>query len=111
MLYVMDAKSAKLVYRQQLPLEPLINARAAGVCSPLTLAGKAIYAMDNQGTTVVFEPGKEYNQIAKNRIETFVDRAHAGDGWQECATYGAPVFDGSRLYIRGETHLYCVGEK
>ena len=30
---------------------------------------------------------------------------------QETTTYSNPVFEGSRLYIRGERHLYCIGEK
>ncbi|HPD13958.1 MAG TPA: hypothetical protein PLE19_03370 [Planctomycetota bacterium] len=36
-------------------------------------------------------------------------------GWpwapQEIVANGPPVFDGSRLYIRGEKFLYCIGEK
>lgn len=110
-LYVMDAKTVQRIYRQKLPLDALVSVRAVGVCAPVAAAGKYVYVMDNQGGTVVFEPGRTYKQVALNRIETFVDRPHTGDGWQECTAYGAPVFEGNRLYIRGEGTLYCVEQK
>jgi outer membrane protein assembly factor BamB len=111
MLYVMDAKTGKLVYRQRLPLEPRVDVRSVAVTAPLALAGKRLYAFDNQGNCVVFEPGREYKQLALNRLETFVDRTHTGDGWQELGPFGAPVFEGGRIYVRSEAHLYCIGEK
>jgi hypothetical protein len=30
---------------------------------------------------------------------------------QETTGYSPPVTDGSRLYIRGERYLYCIGER
>lgn len=111
LLYVVDAKEGKLLYRLQLPLEPRVEVRAVALTAPLVLAGKNIYAFDNQGNCVVFEVGREYKQVALNHIETFVDRPHTGDGWQELSTYGAPIVDGNRMYIRGEANLYCIGEK
>ena len=111
MLYVVDAKAGKLVYRQRLPLSPSVNVREVALTAPLVLAGKFIYAFDNQGNCVVFEPGREYKQVALNHLETFIDRPHTGEGWQERGPYGAPVVDGNRLYVRSEAHLYCIGEK
>lgn len=29
---------------------------------------------------------------------------------QEIISNGAPVFDGKYMYLRGEQHLYCIGE-
>ncbi len=111
MLYVMDEITARLVYRRKLPLEPLETVRAVGLCAPVTLGGKNVYVLDNQGNCVVFEPGREYKQVALNRIETFVPRNHTGDGWKEVGPHAAPVFDGNRLYVRSEANLYCIGGK
>ena len=110
-LYVADEATGKLVYRQKLPLTPLCSVRAVGLCAPVTLGGKRVYVFDNQGNAVVFEAGREYKQVALNHIETFVERTHTGDGWQELSTYSAPVFEGKRIYVRGEANLYCIGEK
>ncbi len=109
-LYVVDVKAGTLVYRQTLPLEPRIDVRTVANTAPLALAGKNIYAFDNQGNCVVFEPGREYKQVALNHLQGFIDRTHTGDGWQECGPYGAPVFEGGRMYVRMEGHLYCIGK-
>lgn len=37
-------------------------------------------------------------------------RVHC-ERWQELSTFGAPVFDGGCIYVRGEAFLYCIGEK
>jgi len=108
-LHVVDLKAMNLVYRQKLDLKPMFNYNAAGLTSSPTLAGKFIYAMDNQGNTVVFEPGREFKQVAKNSLQTHMARDFPLNP-QETTTYANPVFEGKRLYIRGEQYLYCVGE-
>ncbi|MHC4983091.1 MAG: hypothetical protein ACYTF6_07990 [Planctomycetota bacterium] len=45
--------------------------------------------------TIVLEPGREYKQAAKNKLE----------GFRSC-----PVFLGKRMYVRGLKHLYCIGQ-
>jgi len=66
--------------------------------------------LDNQGMCVVLEPGPVFKQVAVNRIETVIQR-----DWpippQETLSNGVPVFDGKRMYLRGERYLYCIGEK
>lgn len=111
MLYVVDVKTGQLVYRKLLDLEPLVSVRTCGVCSAVTLGGKYIYIMDNQGVTLVLEPGRTYKQVARNKIETPLERPNTGKGWQEWGPYGAPVFEGKNLYIRMERNLYCIAEK
>jgi len=58
----------------------------------------------------VLEPGPTYKPVAVNRIETVIGR-----DWpippQEILANGAPVFDGNRMYLRGEKYLYCIGNK
>lgn len=110
-LFVVDVNAGTLVYRQQLPLEPLVGVRSVAVASSPALGGKNIYVFDNQGTCVVFEPGRTYKQVARNKIETWMPRPHSGEGWQEVSTFAAPVFDGKCIYVRGENSLYCIGEK
>ncbi|MBM4041764.1 MAG: hypothetical protein FJ290_24975 [Planctomycetes bacterium] len=109
-LHVIDVKAKAVAYSQQLDLKPMFTYNACGVASSPTLGGKHIYAMDNQGNCVVFEPGRQFRQVARNQIQTQVHRDFPVNP-QETLAYSNPVFDGSRLYIRGESHLYCIGER
>jgi hypothetical protein len=45
-----------------------------------------------------------------NRLETMLPPDWPV-GPQEVASNAAPVFDGDRLYLRGEKFLYCIGRK
>jgi len=109
-LHVIDVAAKTSVYTQQLDLKPRFHYNSCGVASSPALGGKHIYAMDNRGNTVVFEPGRQFKQVARNQIQTQVRRDFPLDP-QETITYSNPVFDGARLYIRGEQYLYCIGEK
>ena len=57
---------------------------------------------------MVLEPGPTYRPVAVNRIESLLPR-----DWpippQEILANSPPVFDGQRLYLRGEKHLFCIG--
>ncbi len=64
--------------------------------------------LDNQGTAVVFAPGREYKELARNRIETQIERHWPIPG-QETLAYAPPIADGDRIYLRGERYLYCIG--
>jgi hypothetical protein len=56
----------------------------------------------------VFEPGREFRQVAVNHIRSTARRL-----WpmrpQEEIGYSPPVFVGDRMYLRGEQYLYCMG--
>jgi outer membrane protein assembly factor BamB len=109
-LYVVELATQKMVYRQDLNLRGLMHYNAVPVAASPTLIGPHIYIMDNQGTTLVLEPGREFKVIARNQLDTQLER-----DWpipaQETLAYAPPVADGSRLYLRGERFLYCIGEK
>ena len=45
-------------------------------------------------TTAVLAPGREFRQVAINKLEPY----------RSC-----PVFEGRRMYIRTAGHLYCIG--
>jgi outer membrane protein assembly factor BamB len=111
-LTVVDMAKGEVAYQKQLDLEvfmPYVGAGAlkGGSSSSPTLAGKYIYIWGNQGTCIVIEPGRTFKQVAKNRIESF---APAGPPHQE-ATSTEPIFEGDRMYYRGEYTLYCIGAR
>ena len=111
-LTVMDAATGKVVYQKMLDLSPLMYHNGpivrAGCSSSPTLGGKYIYIWDDQGATVVIEPGRTFKQVARNRIEQLWFRY--GPERNEC-TISNPVFRGHKLFYRGEVNLYCIGEK
>ena len=51
--------------------------------------------MCSTGTAIVLEPGREYKEIAENRLEP---------------ARSTPVFAGSRMYLRTLKNLYCIGK-
>ena len=108
--YAVDLASGKTLYKQDVGLDEMHTYNHIGVGASATLAGKYLYVIDNQGTVVVLEPGPAYQQVAVNRIQTQLAR-----DWpippQETLANGAPVFEGKRMYLRGEKYLYCIGEK
>ena len=105
-LIVNDAATGEVVYRKVLPMKPKTQYwNWAGASASPTLAGKYIYLMDNQGTTVVIEPGKQYKEVAKNVLE------ESPDGKEQTQNVSTPIFEGTRMYYRTPCSLYCIGEK
>lgn len=86
MLDVLEASTGEAVYRQRLDV--------GGVYSSATAAGEYLYFGGTKGTTVVVKPGREYKEVARNKLEGFGS---------------SPVFSGRRLFVRTQQHLYCVG--
>jgi outer membrane protein assembly factor BamB len=85
---VIDAADGKVVYDKKLEL--------GGVCYPsVTLAGGLLFVSSDNGKTVVVQPGREYKEVARNVFEPF---------------RSSPVFVGTRAYVRGIEHLWCLGE-
>jgi outer membrane protein assembly factor BamB len=108
--YAFDLKTNKTAYYKETDLHGLFHYNSLPVAASPTLAGKHIIVQDNQGTSLVLEPGRSFKRVAKNRIATQLDRPWPIPA-QETIAYGPPVPDGSRLYIRGERYLYCIGER
>lgn len=105
-LIVNDAEDGSVVYQKVLPVKPRTAYwQWGGACVSPALAGKNIFLFDNQGRTVIVEPGKEYKELAVNRIE------ESGDGKEQVQNLACPYFEGSRIYYRTPGYLYCVGEK
>jgi outer membrane protein assembly factor BamB len=108
-LYVADLKTGGMVYRQPLAIEGLMHYNAVPVAASPTLIGPYLYVLDNQGTTLVLQPGREFRQVARNRIATQLERRWPIPA-QETLAYAPPIVDGNRIYLRGERYLYCIGE-
>jgi hypothetical protein len=89
-LDVMDQKTGKLVYRKRLEF-----GRRGRVYPSPTIAGNFVFLSNDGGSTLVLKPGRKYEEVARNDLEPFS---------------GAPVFLGGRMYVRGRTHMYCVGK-
>ncbi len=111
-LTVVDEKAGSIVYQKMLDLDHFESpnegaARGHGI-SPV-LAGKHLYFFGNSGATVVLEPGRQFKQVAKNKIEGL---AMAGTwGERQDRAVACPVFDGKRLYYRTESGLYAIEAK
>jgi outer membrane protein assembly factor BamB len=102
----------KVLYQQMLDIDGFQTsnegaARGCGI-SP-TLGGKFIYLFGNSGACVVLEPGRTFKQVAKNKLENQVLAGHWAERQER--TVANPVFDGDRLYIRGEGNLYAIDSK
>lgn len=85
----LDAATGAVVWSQ--------NVSLGGTLYPSPcLAGGRIYVSSDTGETVVLAPGREYKVLGRMALEPFRSN---------------PVFDGDRVYIRGLTHLWCLGNK
>jgi outer membrane protein assembly factor BamB len=118
MLAVVDPAKSEVVYSKQLSFD-FKNPRSRktfgmGLGASPAVGGKLIYLIDSAGCTIVMEPGREYKEIAKNNIDEIVPEGWEPSHWigpHHEQTEASLVFDGSRIYIRGEQYIYCVGEK
>lgn len=108
--YAADLKSGKPLYKKDAGFDELHHYNAIGVAASPTLGGKHIYVLDNQGVCVVLKPGPRFDPVSINRIETRLPRDWP-IGPQEILANGPPVFDGKRMYLRGEQYLYCIGQE
>ena len=105
-LFVNDAASGEMLYRKVLPMKPKTEYwNWAGVSASPTAAGKYIYLMDNQGLTIVLQPGRVYKEVSQNMLEDL-----KGDGKAQEQNVSTPIFDGGRMYYRTPGYLYCIGQ-
>lgn len=64
--------------------------------SPVTASG-LVYFLADDGTTTVVRPGPQYEVVARNELGEYC--------------YASPAISGGRIFLRGEHHLYCIGQK
>jgi outer membrane protein assembly factor BamB len=90
-LEVTDAKTGIRIYRKRLEFD------GGRVDPSLTLAGNRLYVSNTRGVTVVFRPGKKYQEIARSKLN---DRFSS-----------SLSFAGNRLFMRTSKYLYCIEEQ
>ncbi len=90
-LNVLDAKTGQEVYAERLRLG--WTGGADSIFASLTQAGPYVYVSGVSGNTAVLQPGRSYQQLALNSLEPF---------------RSSPVFDGDRMYVRGQSKFYCI---
>jgi len=110
-LTVVDVQAGEIVYQKLLDLDHFQWANegaARGIGVSPALAGEHLYLFGNNGAALVIEPGRVYKQVAKNKLEHVVMIGHWSERQERFVAN--PVFDGKRLYIRGEGTLYAIEE-
>ncbi len=63
----------------------------------LSTAAGLVYFIADDGVTKILRPGPEPEVLAENKLGENV--------------YSSPAFSAGQLFIRGEKHLFCIGEK
>jgi outer membrane protein assembly factor BamB len=83
-----DAKDGKKVWEHDLDME---------VQSSPSIVGDRLFILGSKGVAVVVGAGREFKEIARS---TLPDQFLA-----------SPAFGDGRMYLRGATNLWCLGEK
>ena len=85
---VLEADSGKLVYEERVDI--------GGRHYPsISVAGDNVYLSSDNGATLVVKAGRKYEAIGQNELDPF---------------RSSLVFEGQRMYVRTQKHLYCIGE-
>jgi len=108
-LTVVDQNTGAILYQRLLDLDHFETANegaARGLGISPAFAGKHIYCFGNSGSAVVIEPGREFRQVAKNKIEGLAVPGTWGE--RQDRSVARPFFDESRIYYRTESGLYAL---
>ena len=81
----LDAKTGQTVWKEHL--------RGRYGASPVLAEGR-LYCLAEDGTTTVIAAGREFKQLAKNRLEG------------PCKA--SPAISGARIFIRSQSSLFCI---
>ncbi|WP_047812717.1 PQQ-binding-like beta-propeller repeat protein [Rhodopirellula islandica] len=99
-LYFVKANNGVLVSRQAKTGELVIDQTrlpdiASVYASPVAAADR-VYFTGRDGTTLVLRHGNELEAIATNKLDDEIDASAA--------------IVGDQIFLRGKSHLYCIGE-
>ena len=61
--------------------------------SPVSAAGR-IYLFEDSGACTVIQSGRDFKELARNELDETVQTT--------------PAISGGNLFVRGESHLYCI---
>ncbi len=84
----LNAKTGSVFWEQEFDV---------GFYSSPILVNDCVYIIDLSGTMQIFRMDDTFERLGASKI---------GE-----ATYATPAFVGDRIYIRGITHLFCIGEQ
>ncbi|HZL89466.1 MAG TPA: PQQ-binding-like beta-propeller repeat protein [Pirellulaceae bacterium] len=93
--YCANAKTGEIKYEQRLP-------RANQIYSAALLAGGNIYYLDRSGTCFVVAAKPTFELVATNAL---------GSREERVTFNSSPAVLGSKLLIRSDKALWCIGEK
>ena len=82
-----EAKTGKILWTEEFD---------RGFWASPILVGEDIYITDQEGDTFIFPLADKYELLGKGSLGEMV--------------VATPAFAGSRIYIRGREHLYCIGK-
>jgi outer membrane protein assembly factor BamB len=104
---VLDAMTGRRVYAHAMDsLHPRLTwVFVVGICSSTSLGGKHIFVRDDQGQTLVLEPGRQYKELAKNLL---VEYDNQGTQPEAQSNF---FFEGQRIYFRSRGFMYCISEE
>jgi outer membrane protein assembly factor BamB len=84
----LDAKTGKILWTKNFK---------RGFWSSPTLVGENVYLTDNKGKTVIFKLAETYQAVGEGNLGEPV--------------ITSPAISDSKIYLRGEKNLYCIGQK
>jgi outer membrane protein assembly factor BamB len=87
-LAAFDIKDGRKVWQKELDME---------VQSSPAIAGNQLLVLSTKGDLVFVDTGREFKELDRTKLE---DVFHA-----------SPAFAGGRMFLRGATNLWCLGEK
>lgn len=90
-----DAKKGKMLWSHE--FEPKENEKIKFAASP-SMVGKRVYLSTEAGRTFIVEPSPDKCNI--------VGEAVLGE-----PCFASPAFQDGRMYVRGDKHLYCIGNR
>jgi outer membrane protein assembly factor BamB len=90
MVTCLDPQTGAVIYGPETTREGIVSA------SPIISEGR-MYILNEQGITTVVATGPEFKVLATNEL----------DG---SYTLASPAVSGKQIFIRTETHLYCISE-
>ncbi len=93
-----DSKSGAEVYRERVPDTTGPGSRGRPFYAAIVKSGEHLYAVSRFKGTFVIKASPEYDLVAQNVIK--------GDA---SAFHGTPAISGGDLFLRSNTHLYCIG--
>jgi outer membrane protein assembly factor BamB len=90
LLTMLDRKTGRVILDRE-----RLEDQESFYASPVAAAGR-IYLVDRAGTTLVLKQADKLKILATNRLDDKID--------------ASPALVGRQLFLRGESHLYCIAE-